>query len=1026
ALGWPVCGIVTQLLLASSTSTCQRPCASCRNLCSQIVDLWQKSSSGWGLARLAVSILERQRPGWAPRPRYGSGSASCSRASHWSEVCRLYGQLSISGLEKDTTMLSTALTTFEKASQWERSLSTFWRVRREHQLRLDRHTFNAAASSCAAGLQPELAMRTMQDMKRLTIQPDVVTFGAMVTATEKSQLWQRATDLLQLSISQGMPLDVVLASSTISACEKALRWRWALGLAETLRCAHDLMPNEIMCNALISACASAGQWQLALCFLGEMPELELKPSTVSYNAAAEACQRALSWLGAVSILQDMRERTVQTDVITLSLIGAPCECSGQFGTLPSLVSSMLNYSRSRLQAQHAITAVEFLTDHACLQERVAKSFERFEWERLVNKLRELCAPTFAPLASERTSARLFDYELNQYFTLGAFFVDRPVREWKKKPALTVWPHGSAVLLDLHSGVMLVMVSQEARVQRHVREMAPDVERWSLASQGTPRPEDDPDGQVMAEAACPEKTVFVLSQHFVLQRGVQVDVIVGGLLHDTVEDNPTIHFEDLEEIFGPDVRRIVEGETKASKRTALGGRGNWSRRYTSLFSIFFGKQTPSSTSDDVSKAREQAENLRDMFLAMADDYRVILVKLADRLHNMRTLQFMPERKRKTIAAETLVVFAQLAHRLGVWLFKTELEDLSFKHLYPTEFHRLNNLLSMRRAQYTSTLAAATHDFSEILRQDETLTRHNIKLEITGREKGMYSLWEKMRRKTKYQNNIDNIDDIIALRVVLDIDRFEGEGDEEFAKRGAGFCYHALTLMRKLPNWTGGDSLKNYIAFPKPNGYQSLHATFVHDDAPVPLEIQIRTRQMHEVAEYGMAAHWTYKDELRGDGEQHKSKMLSRRVAWLESLADKDGDLRTDAQQFVEEVLRDELGRRCFIFLRDGTILNLSRGCTALDAAFKIHSEVGLHMVHAVINDKEVPPFYQLQNGDRVNIVTSEEAVPQREWLAYAFLRSTRNKLAAYFRRTKKDKERAVDFAAAVATAATAAAALPLVH
>ncbi|CAE7551890.1 RSH1, partial [Symbiodinium necroappetens] len=582
--------------------------------------------------------------------------------------------------------------------------------------------------------------------------------------------------------------------------------------------------------------------------------------------------------------------------------------------------------------------------------------------------------------------------------------------------------------------------KQARVQRHVREMAPDVERWSLASQGTPRPEDDPDGQVMAEVtrlweglepklmylpredrlrALSALCVAALAHHGQMRKSgepyivhpvavaellallkVQVDVIVGGLLHDTVEDNPTIHFEDLEEIFGPDVRRIVEGETKASKRTALGGRGNWSRRYTSLFSIFFGKQTPSSTSDDVSKAREQAENLRDMFLAMADDYRVILVKLADRLHNMRTLQFMPERKRKTIAAETLVVFAQLAHRLGVWLFKTELEDLSFKHLYPTEFHRLNNLLSMRRAQYTSTLAAATHDFSEILRQDETLTRHNIKLEITGREKGMYSLWEKMRRKTKYQNNIDNIDDIIALRVVLDIDRFEGEGDEEFAKRGAGFCYHALTLMRKLPNWTGGDSLKNYIAFPKPNGYQSLHATFVHDDAPVPLEIQIRTRQMHEVAEYGMAAHWTYKDELRGDGEQHKSKMLSRRVAWLESLADKDGDLRTDAQQFVEEVLRDELGRRCFIFLRDGTILNLSRGCTALDAAFKIHSEVGLHMVHAVINDKEVPPFYQLQNGDRVNIVTSEEAVPQREWLAYAFLRSTRNKLAAYFRRTKK--------------------------
>ncbi|CAE7171172.1 spoT [Symbiodinium pilosum] len=412
--------------------------------------------------------------------------------------------------------------------------------------------------------------------------------------------------------------------------------------------------------------------------------------------------------------------------------------------------------------------------------------------------------------------------------------------------------------------------------------------------------------------------------------------------------------------------------------------------------------------------------------MADDYRVILVKLADRLHNMRTLQFMPERKRKTIAAETLVVFAQLAHRLGVWLFKTELEDLSFKYLYPTEFQRLDKLLSMRRAQYTSTLAAATHDFSEILRRDKMFKEHNIKLEITGREKGMYSLWEKMRRKTKYKNNIDNIDDIIALRVVLDIQQLAGESDEDFANRGAGYCYHALTLVRKLPNWSGGDSLKNYIAFPKPNGYQSLHVTFIHHDAPVPLEIQIRTRQMHEVAEYGMAAHWIYKDEQRGDGEQKKSKMRSRRVAWLESLADKDGDLRKDAQQFVEEVLRDELGRRCFVFLRDGTILNLSRGCTALDAAFKIHSEVGLHMQHAVINDKKVPPFYQLQNGDRVNIVTSDDAAPPREWLAYAFLRSTRNKLAAHFRRTKKEKERAVDLAAALATAATAAAAIPLVH
>lgn len=594
----------------------------------------------------------------------------------------------------------------------------------------------------------------------------------------------------------------------------------------------------------------------------------------------------------------------------------------------------------------------------------------------------------------------------------------------------------------------------------------DVSRWKLAALGTPSPEDDPDGKLKQQVedlwedlepklmylpredrlrALSALCVAALA-HKEQQRKsgepyivhpvavaellallkVQVDVIISGLLHDTVEDNDDIRFEDLESIFGKDVRRIVEGETKASKRTALGGRGNWSRRYTSLFEKFLRNEKNSNSSQpkEIGKAQEQAENLRDMFLAMADDYRVILVKLADRLHNMRTLQYMPERKQKTIAAETLVVFAQLAHRLGVWLFKTELEDLSFQYLYPLEFRKLNQLVSMRHAQHQSTLQAATHDFSNILRHDPIFKEQNVRIEITGREKGMYSLWEKMRRKPKYHNNIDNIDDVIALRIVLDIDQLDGESDDDFASRGAKLCNHALALARKLPKWSGGEGLKNYIAFPKPNGYQSLHVTFVHDDAPVPLEIQIRTKQMHEVAEYGMAAHWIYKDEQRGMSQ--KVKKQSRRVAWLESLADKDWELRADPQAFVQEVLRDELGKRCFVFLRDGTILNLSRGCTALDAAFKIHSEVGLHMLYPEINDKKVAPFYELQNGDRVNIVIDNDAVPQREWLAYAFLRSTRNKLSGYFRKQTKEKDRAVDLAAALATAATAAAALPLVH
>lgn len=433
-------------------------------------------------------------------------------------------------------------------------------------------------------------------------------------------------------------------------------------------------------------------------------------------------------------------------------------------------------------------------------------------------------------------------------------------------------------------------------------------------------------------------------------------------------------------------------------------------------MIFGK--PRESGIEFSKARLQAENLRDMFLAMADDYRVILVKLADRLHNMRTLQYMPEKKRQSIAAETLAVFAPLAHRLGVWLFKTELEDLSFKYLYPEEFAKLDKLLSMRRAQYSSTLSAAARDLKEILSQDQKMKDQNVKLCITGREKGMYSLWYKIALKPKYKNNIDNVDDIIALRVVLHADQLPGETDEDYEARSNELCYHALSLAYSLPDWKGGESVKDYISYPKPNGYRSLHITCMHKDNPVPLEIQIRSRQMHDVAEYGMAAHLTYKGEQHGEADKPRS--ASRRVAWLASLAEKDGELGADPLQFVQEVLREELGERCFVFLRDHKVLNLSRGCTVLDAAFKIHTEVGIHMLYPEVNGKLVPPFYKLRNGDRVNIITSPTSKPKREWLEQCFLRSTRSKLSNYFRK----REEVVDWAAAFATAATAAAAVPL--
>eukprot|EP00931_Biecheleriopsis_adriatica_P114764 TRINITY_DN90677_c0_g1_i1.p1 TRINITY_DN90677_c0_g1~~TRINITY_DN90677_c0_g1_i1.p1 ORF type:complete len:691 (-),score=126.62 TRINITY_DN90677_c0_g1_i1:166-2190(-) len=620
----------------------------------------------------------------------------------------------------------------------------------------------------------------------------------------------------------------------------------------------------------------------------------------------------------------------------------------------------------------------------------------------------------------------------------------------------------ARLAHLHPAGWYHQARLRRRIRRYGLPRRGGVSRWLLASRGTPNQEDDPDGELKAEAsklwldlepklmylprsdrvkALSGLCVAVLAHkgqkrksgepyiihpvavaELLADLKVEVDVVIAGLLHDTVEDNDEINFRDLEVIFGRDVRRIVEGETKASKRTALGRTPAWSRHYAALFDfVVFGKRPWDSSkpkSDDVSKARLQAENLRDMFLAMADDYRVILVKLADRLHNMRTLQHMPERKRFSIAGETLAVFAPLAHRLGVWLFKTELEDLSFKFLYPNDFTRLDKLLSMRRAQYSSTLSSAARDFSDILRQSDEFKEQNVRVSITGREKGMYSLWHKMQLKPKYENNIDNIDDIIALRVVLDIDKTAMETESEYQARGNKLCYRALSLAYSLPNWTGGDAVKDYISYPKPNGYRSLHVVFVHHDVPVPLEIQIRTRQMHEVAEYGMAAHWAYKDQQHG--EQDKSDMANRRVAWLATLADKDG---ADPQQFVQEVLREELGKRCFVFLRDGKILNLSSGCSVLDAAFKIHTEVGMRMVYPEVNGVRVPPFYALQNGDRVNIVTSPESKPKQEWLAYAFLRSTRGKLAAHFRKRKKEEDAVVDLAAALATAATAVAAFP---
>lgn len=332
-----------------------------------------------------------------------------------------------------------------------------------------------------------------------------------------------------------------------------------------------------------------------------------------------------------------------------------------------------------------------------------------------------------------------------------------------------------------------------------------------------------------------------------------------------------------------------------------------------------------------------------------------------------------------------------------------------------------LLRKRRIQYGKFLSPAVRDLKELLERDPKIQEQRVRLRITGREKGMYSTWDKLRRKPAYCNNLDYIHDIIALRVVLDIDRLPKETDAEYRARGNELCYHTLALTGSLPHWAppdGGPFIKDYIRYPKPNGYQSLHTILVRCKTAVPLELQVRTRQMHAVAGFGMAAHWVYKGEQHSEPGQAR-KRTSKRVAWLASLKDKHGDGNIDPYQFVQDVLRDELGKRCFVFLRDGRILNLSRGCTALDAAFKIHTEVGMRMQHAVVNDVIVDPSYVLQNGDKINIVTLPYARPRKEWIDCVWLRSTRNKLQAYFRKQDMAEQEELDVAAAVATVGTLA-------
>ncbi|MER3553095.1 MAG: GTP pyrophosphokinase [Meiothermus sp.] len=443
-------------------------------------------------------------------------------------------------------------------------------------------------------------------------------------------------------------------------------------------------------------------------------------------------------------------------------------------------------------------------------------------------------------------------------------------------------------------------------------------------------------------------------------GLDAETLMAGLLHDTVEDTEATP-EELEERFGASVRKIVEGETKVSKLYKL---------------------AHAAASDDKPVEEKHAEDLRQMFIAMAEDARIIIVKLADRLHNLRTLEFMPPHKQMRIARETLEIYAPLAHRLGIGQVKLELEDLSFRYLEPEKYRDLEARLKSHQAEREQAVHKAKETLETALSRDFGLKGSIRKVEVTGRSKHLYSIWKKMEREGKA---IEQIYDLLALRVILDPK--PGQDAEETAMRQKGVCYHVLGLTHALWQPIPG-RVKDYIAVPKPNGYQSLHTTVIAVNG-LPLEVQIRTLEMHRVAEYGIAAHWLYKQGLTDPEE------LRRRVGWLKSIQEWQQEY-SSSRDFVEAVTRELLGGRVFVFTPKGKIINLPRGSSPVDFAYHIHTEVGHHMVGAKVNGRIVPLSYELQNGEIVEILTAKTAHPSKDWMEYAKTRSAKQKVRNFFR------------------------------
>jgi guanosine-3',5'-bis(diphosphate) 3'-pyrophosphohydrolase len=419
-------------------------------------------------------------------------------------------------------------------------------------------------------------------------------------------------------------------------------------------------------------------------------------------------------------------------------------------------------------------------------------------------------------------------------------------------------------------------------------------------------------------------------------------IAAALLHDVVEDTET-DIEDVRSAFGDEIARLVEGVTKLTR-------------------ISF-----------QSREQAEAENYRKMIVAMSEDVRVILIKLADRLHNMRTIEYLGKQKQIQKAKETLEVYAPLAHRLGIHTLKWELEDLSFQTLHPRKFAEIKAMVAERRADREGHVAEA----ADVLARE--LEKVDIPAEISGRAKHFYSIYDKMAKKGREFNEIY---DLTAMRVIVERDGEEGTRD----------CYGALGLIHSLWKPMPG-RFKDYVAMPKFNGYRSLHTTVIGPEGR-PLEIQVRTREMQETAELGVAAHWAYK---RGT----KSAADEEWMAWVKQLMDAHED-DADASEFVKSLRTDLFDEEVFVFTPKGAVKTLPAGATPIDFAYAVHTDVGHRTVGAKVNGRIVPLHYKLHSGDRVEILTSKVGRgPSRDWLSLAASSRAKNKIRQFFSREQKE-------------------------